>query len=93
MELLIKEFINAKWFLRIAWVAELGLLVLTSIVLVFWRPDRISTWMLVLPILITAVAAQGAVAAGGSQLKRLTEAKLEKAKCQEPAEPQRVNGA
>jgi diacylglycerol kinase len=71
---------DAKWFLRISWVAQLSLLILVSIVLIFIFAERMPAWLTVLPILLGAIGVEAAAAAGGSNLKRITEARLEKAK-------------
>ncbi len=76
--------IDAKRFLRVSWVAHVWfLLAVSAAVIVFW-PDRVGGWASVLPLLETMVGAEWAAAAGGGSLKRLTEARLEQAKCAKP---------
>jgi len=65
--------INAKKMLRVAWIVQLGLLTVTTIVLVFGFPDRLTDWQGPLGILTGATVLEGGAAFGGTSLKRYTE--------------------
>ncbi len=71
--------IDAKRFLRVSWVVHVSFLILVSAFLILVLPDRAAGWLPILEILLAAVGIEWAAAAGGGNLKRLTEAVLTKA--------------
>lgn len=77
--------VDAKRLLRVSWVTQLSVVIAVSVVLIFAWPERIDGWAKVLGPILGAIAFEGAAAAGGSQLKRITEAHLTRAQngCEE----------
>lgn len=59
--------------LQFAWVAEVALLILVGVVLVFWDPERVKHYVSIMPLLSALVALQGGAAFGGSPLKKRLE--------------------
>lgn len=79
--------IDTKRMVRIAWVAQLGLLTAATIVMAFACPERLADWQGPLGILTGATVLEGGAAAGGASLKRFSEGYVEKRRGQngEPA--------
>jgi len=70
--------IDTKKILRVAWVVQIGLLTVTTIVLALKWPDRLAAWQGPLGILTGATVFEGAAATGGTSLKRYSEGYVEK---------------
>jgi len=71
---------DTKKLLRVAWMAQVGVIFLMGIVTLFVFPERVDALVKILPYISGTTLFEGLAAAGGSSLKRVTEATLEKAK-------------
>lgn len=67
---------NTKVFLRVSWTVQGSLIFAMCIVTLYFFPDRVDSLVKLLPWLTGGWALEGAAAAGGSSLKRATEAKV-----------------
>ena len=71
---------DMKRFLRISWTVQGSLIFAICMATLFIFPERIDGLVKLLPYLTGGWVLEGVAAAGGSSLKRVTEATLEKAK-------------
>ena len=68
---------DAKRFLRLSWIWNLSFALVVSAILACTK--WAGNWLAMLPFLFGGIALEAAAAAGGSSLKRITEATLVKA--------------
>ena len=73
--------VDTKYALRMIWVIEGALLIVMSFVILLFLPKRMDGLIMLIPWLAGIIGFEGAAAAGGSSLKRITEAAKAKAGC------------